>query len=60
MLMMSTSATVSISMSLPLTRRSGRFHAALSPWPFRDAAGALEARLDSETTLTVPTEALRQ
>lgn len=36
--------------------RLGRFHAALSPWLFRDAAGALEARLDSETTLTVPTE----
>ena len=60
MLMMRSSATVSMS-HLPTTdSSSGRFHAALSPWLFRDAAGALEARLDSETTLTVPTEALRQ
>jgi hypothetical protein len=57
---MSTSATVAMS-HLPTTEsRSGRFHAALAPWLFRAAAGALEARLDNETTLTVPTEALRQ
>jgi hypothetical protein len=50
-----------LNIPLPITdSSSGRFHAALSPWLFRDAAGALEARLDSETTLTVPTKALRQ
>ncbi len=43
-----------------LESSSSSFHAALSPWLFRDAAGALEARLDSETTLTVPIKALRQ
>lgn len=44
MLMMRSSATVTIS-HLPTTdSSSGRFHAALSPSLFRDAAGALEAR----------------
>jgi len=57
---MSASAPLSIS-QLPTTdSSSGRFHAALSPWLFRDAAGALEPCLDSETTLTVPTKAPRQ
>lgn len=57
---MSTSTTVSISQLSTPDSISGRFHAALSPWLFRDAAGALEARLDNETTLAVPTKALHQ
>lgn len=53
---MSASAPLSISHLSTTESSPGRFHAALSPWLFRDAAGALEARIDSETTLTVPTK----
>lgn len=55
---MNTSATVSISHLSTTDSSAGRFYAALSLSLFRDAAGALEARLDSETTLTVSTKAL--
>jgi hypothetical protein len=55
-----TSDGLNIPPSPTINSISGRFRAALSPWLFRDAAGALEARLVCETTLTVPPEPLRQ